>query len=187
MSSVTVTSLVASDVTKTFASNIALDRVSIEIRAGEVHGLVGGNGSGKSTLIKILAGVYQADRGEIRHGEHVVDAAKITPEWARSAGLRFVHQDPAIVPALTVGENMALGSGFPTRGRIGIRWGDLYQRTQSLLDRYEIPVSARTMASDLQPAERTMVAIARAFADGVLMPAMRVTTGSSSSTSRPRR
>jgi ribose transport system ATP-binding protein len=155
-----------SHVSKTFPGTRALDDVSMEVRRGEVHGLVGGNGSGKSTLIKILAGVYRADGGgEVRVGDDVVGASRITPEWSRGVGLHFVHQDPAVFGPLTVAENMAIGHGFPTRGPAFIRWRELRRRTQDLLDRFEIDVRPGDLIGDLRPAQRTMVAIARAIQD----------------------
>jgi ribose transport system ATP-binding protein len=152
-------------VSKTFPGTRALDDVSFDVAAGEIHALLGGNGSGKSTLIKILAGVYQADAGgTISIGGTTVEANHTTPSRARSIGLHFVHQNPAVFPALTVAENIAIGSGFAMRAGV-IDWRSLYRRTQTLLDRFEISVRPKAVMGSLRPAERAMVAIARALQD----------------------
>jgi ribose transport system ATP-binding protein len=154
-------------VSKAFGTTRALDDVGLAIGQGRIHGLVGGNGSGKSTLIKILAGVYRGEAGgRIRVGPHALAADAVTPELARGCGLRFVHQDPGVFPAMTVAENLAIGGahGFPTRGG-RVRWARLRARTKALLDRFEIAAEPDDRLEDLRQAERTMVAIARALED----------------------
>lgn len=152
-------------ISKTFPGTRALDDVSFDVAAGEIHALLGGNGSGKSTLIKILAGVYQADPGgTVTVGTADIAADHTNPAQARAIGLHFVHQDPAVFPALTVAENMAIGAGFPMRAG-SIDWPGLYRHTQTLLDRFEIAVRPKAIMSSLRPAERAMVAIARALQD----------------------
>jgi ribose transport system ATP-binding protein len=151
---------------KTFPGTRALIDVSFDIRAGEIHALVGGNGSGKSTLIKILAGVYHADPGgTIILGDTEVAADHMTPAKAKAMGLHFVHQNPAVFPDLSVAENMVIGHGFETTPVGSIRWRGLRRQTQALLDRFEINVRPEALVRSLRPAERTMVAIARALQD----------------------
>src|SRR5215218_9128218 len=105
-----MTALAVEHLSKTFGSMRALDDVSLAIGHGRIHGLVGGNGSGKSTLIKTLAGVQHGDPGGTIHiGSQSVAADAMSPESARAHGLRFVHQDPGVFPALTVAENLAIG------------------------------------------------------------------------------
>jgi ribose transport system ATP-binding protein len=155
-------------ISKTFPGGRALDDVSFAIAPGEVHGLVGGNGSGKSTLIKILAGVYTADSGPGTvqvAGSDPVPVSSLSPDWARTSGLHFVHQDPAVFPLLNVAENVAIGRGFPTTGPWIIRQRFLRKRTQEILDRYSIDVRPTDLIQNLGPAQRTMVAIARALQD----------------------
>jgi ribose transport system ATP-binding protein len=151
---------------KTFVGTRALVDVDLTVHAGEIHALVGGNGSGKSTLIKILAGVYQADPGgtiEVA-GNVGVPADHWGPARAFAAGMRFVHQNPGVFNDLTVAENIAIGHGFPTTaGRI--RWSDLRKRTQELIDRYAIRATPDSPLIALNPADRTMVAVARALQD----------------------
>jgi ABC-type sugar transport system ATPase subunit len=153
-------------ISKTFPGTRALIDVSFSVASGEIHGLLGGNGSGKSTLIKILAGVYHADPGgTITVGDTTIEADHATPAKARALGLHFVHQNPAVFPALSVAENMVIGHGFTTNGVGSIKWRALRRQTQALLDRFEINVHPETLVSSLRPAERAMVAIARALQD----------------------
>jgi ribose transport system ATP-binding protein len=151
---------------KTFGGVRALVDVDLEVRVGEIHALVGGNGSGKSTLIKILAGVYHADPGAVitLPSTGAVPAEQWSPARAFAANMRFVHQNPGVFPDLTVAENMAIGHGFPTTaGRI--RWQDLRSRTRELIERFDIRATPDAPVRSLNPADRTMVAVARALQD----------------------
>ena len=94
--------------TKRFLNTRALEHVDLTIDRGEIHALVGENGAGKSTLIKILAGIYQADEGEIR-----IDGQIIANAHADAVPIAFVHQDLGLVDELSIGENVALVAGFP--------------------------------------------------------------------------
>jgi ribose transport system ATP-binding protein len=153
-------------VSKTFPGTRALDGVSFELARGEIHALVGNNGSGKSTLIKILAGVHAADPGgEIRIGARTFDAARFTPELARTSGLHFVHQVPALFPMLSVAENIAIGRGFETTGVRTIRWQKQRERAARLIERFHIHAMPDVPVALLEPADRTLVAIARALQD----------------------
>lgn len=155
-----------SHLSKTFPGTVALADVSFEVQRGTFHALLGGNGSGKSTLIKILAGVYHADAGgTIAVDGNEIAADKTTPESARDRRLHFVHQNPAVFPALSVAENIAIGTGFETTGVGSIRWRALRTRTEALLERFSIPARPETLVRSLRPAERAMVAIARALQD----------------------
>lgn len=152
---------------KTFPGGKALKGVGFDVRRGTVHGLVGGNGCGKSTLVKSLAGVQAADPG----GSVEVNGVEVASDqlgagWARSSGLRFVHQNPAVFPDLTVAENVALGDKFPARLGV-VRRRELRARAQRLLDHFEIAATPDTRMEDLRLADQTMVAIARALQDHV--------------------
>src|ERR1700712_358531 len=95
------------DIGKTFPGVRALDGVSFEVSAGEVHGLMGENGAGKSTLLKILGGEYQPDAGHI-----VIDGQEVRFSNAAAsiaAGIAVIHQELQYVPDLTVAENLLLG------------------------------------------------------------------------------
>ncbi len=98
--------LEACDVAKRFDSVVALKAASLRVRPGEVHGLMGANGAGKSTLVKIITGVFPADGGQIAV-KGVVRSFR-SPAEARRAGIVSVYQDPALVPDLTIAQNMRL-------------------------------------------------------------------------------
>jgi ribose transport system ATP-binding protein len=154
------------NLSKTFPGTKALDGVDIDIRAGEIHALLGGNGSGKSTLIKILCGVYQGDPGgTLRVGEQEIEVDATTPEFARSVGIHVVHQDLGVFLDLSVTENIALGHGYPVTAGMQVRWSGLRRRAAALLERFEIDASPDTRLRDLSQSARTQVAIARALQD----------------------
>src|SRR5215211_5086541 len=113
------------NVSKRFPGVVALDDVSFDLRAGEVHVLVGENGAGKSTLVKLLSGIYQPDAGELLlDGKSVHLAA---PHAAQQAGISTVHQELNLVPHLDAGRNIFLGRE-PLRGPGGlIDWPRLYR------------------------------------------------------------
>jgi ribose transport system ATP-binding protein len=152
-------------ISKSFPGTLALDDVSFDLQRGEVHALIGNNGSGKSTLIKVLAGVHAAaPGGVIEVGGVRFDTRHYTPSAARRAGLHFVHQTPALFPALSVTENLAIGHGFATRyGRVD--WRRQRERAREVLERFRIQVSVDQPVATLGPADRTLVAIARALQD----------------------
>ena len=157
-----------SGLSTTFPGTRALDDVSLNVRHGEFHALVGANGSGKSTLIKVVAGVARGDRGGlIRAGGTSVSSDRTTPQWAHDAGLRFVHQDLALFPDLSVAENIAIGGGFETTLFAMINRPALRTRTGRLLEHFQIDARPETLVSELDTASRAMVAIARALQDDV--------------------
>jgi ribose transport system ATP-binding protein len=141
---------------KTFPGQVALASVDLDIRAGEVHAIVGQNGSGKSTLIKILAGYHHPDPG---------GTVEISGAGDGHGVLGFVHQDLALVETLNAVENIALERPSPTRrGRIDRR-GER-ERARGLLERLGRHVDLTVPLSELPAVERTLVAMARAL-DGV--------------------
>ena len=105
--------LIGRGLSKTFGGVHALSGVDIDVRAGEIHGLVGANGAGKSTLIKILAGIEQPDGGSLSlDGRPIVIEA---PVRATALGLSFIHQELHLVEQMDVLENITLGWPKPTR------------------------------------------------------------------------
>ena len=101
------------DISKSFPGVQALDGVSLEIRAGEVHVLLGENGAGKSSLMKVLCGAYQADKGEFLYrGERVAIGS---PSDARALGIAVIFQEFSLVPYLSVAQNIFLGREPPGR------------------------------------------------------------------------
>ncbi|MDP4507023.1 sugar ABC transporter ATP-binding protein [Nonomuraea turcica] len=146
-------------VLKTFAGVVALDHVTLSVRPGEVHALVGGNGAGKSTLVKVLSGVHQPDAGELRFlGEPVRFAG---PADAKRAGIATIHQETNLVPTMSVARNLLLGR--EPRGRLGlIGTTALHARAEELLAAYGLRVDVRRPLASLGEGARQLVALARA-------------------------
>src|SRR5687767_4507599 len=146
------------DVTKTFPGVVALNGVSFEVLAGEIHALVGGNGAGKSTLMGVAAGSTVPDTGEVRISGVSLDAA--SPVRARELGLAIVRQDPALMPELSVAENMYLGVRPSIPGGIGgsPRWAGEH------LAPWGIPIDPDAPIADLSVHRRFIVEIAKALA-----------------------
>ena len=147
---------------KSFGGARALDDVSLDVRYGEVHGLLGQNGSGKSTLIKILSGFHDAD-GSARvriDGREV--ALPIGPDALREHGVAFVHQHLGLMPSLTVLENLLLPD-LAVEDRWLVDWRAEARRACELFRRYDIRLDPLSPLSCLAPVERAQLAIVRAF------------------------
>lgn len=151
------TVLAMAGIGKSFPGVRALDDVSFDVRAGEVHALVGENGAGKSTLMAVASGALAADEGMIRIGDAELTHAQ--PELARSLGLGIVRQHPALLPDLTVAENMALGVGYRRAGGLGraARWA------AGVLEPWEMDIDPRARVADLSMERRFIVEIAKAL------------------------
>jgi ABC-type sugar transport system ATPase subunit len=149
------------DITKTFAGFAALKRVSLDVRPGEVHALLGENGAGKSTLIRVIAGAHPPDSGEIRVGGEVVRFA--SPREARRRGIATVYQELLLFPELTVAENIFLGNA--PRTRLGtLSWREMRARARALLDSLDSPdLDVDAKVSGLSVANRQRVEIAKAL------------------------
>ncbi|MBB5221853.1 ribose transport system ATP-binding protein [Amaricoccus macauensis] len=149
------------DVTKTFPGVKALKGVSIDVRPGEIVGLVGENGAGKSTLMKILSGVYQPDGGQIVVGDKPVRLTSAAE--ANALGIAMVFQEQSLLTNLTVGENVYLGNEAQFT-RFGIvDWRRLYAAAARQLAKVALDVDPRNRAEDLDFASRQMVEIAKAL------------------------
>ncbi len=149
---------------KTFVSTKALSEVDFDLRAGEIHALIGQNGCGKSTLIKVLAGFHQPDPGaEIRLAGEVVDLARTAD--SHDAGFRFVHQDLGLVGTLNAVENLMLGRELTTAPGGRIRWDAERTDVERRMDDLGYQFDVLRPVSELGAAERTGVAIARALWD----------------------
>jgi ribose transport system ATP-binding protein len=148
---------------KRFAGTTALDRLDLDVEAGEVHALVGHNGSGKSTLVKILAGFHRPDDGTVSVAGGDLDLSSASA--ALDAGLRFVHQDLGLVSTLNTVENLALGVGFRTGPGGRIRWAQERDSARRRLRELGYDVDVTRPVGELAAAERTGIAVARALKD----------------------
>lgn len=150
--------LSVSGVTKTFPGVKALDDVSFEATPGEVHALVGGNGAGKSTLMSIACGALAPDRGTVRIGDDELTSA--SPQAAKESGLAIAYQIPAILPDLTVAENLALA--VPPSLRPSLRELDAWA-TETLAP-MGIAIDPTLPAGQLGLAEKQVIEICGALA-----------------------
>jgi len=145
-----------------FGATHALRGVDLRVRRGEVVALLGENGAGKSTLIKILAGVYLPTAGTIRLGADVFPNGLTTAD-ARAHGLAFVHQELGLLQPLSVAENIALVAGF-RRSHGLISWRRQRALAHDLLREWEIDVDPAAPVAQLEAAQKSLVAVARALA-----------------------
>ncbi len=155
--------LVIENLNKSFPGVQALKNVSMEIRRGDVHAIVGENGAGKSTLIKIISGAYTKDSGSI-----VFDGSEIgdlSPVECISLGISTVHQELRLVEELTVAENILLGSPIENPSPIGrmINWKDTKHKAAQLIDSMGIDIGVDTVVSDLSVAKKQVVEICKAL------------------------
>jgi rhamnose transport system ATP-binding protein len=145
---------------KAFDAVHALEDVSIDLYAGEVHALVGENGAGKSTLVKILAGVHLPDSGAlIVAGDDVVLQG---PAAARDAGIAIIYQEPILFPDLTVAENIFIGRQ-PLRAGRRIDNDAMHREVAQLFERLGVPIDPGRVARGLSIAEQQLVEIAKAL------------------------
>ena len=148
-------------ITKTFPGVRALDGVTFDLRAGEIHALVGENGAGKSTLMKIVGGVYP--HGSYG-GEVVVENTErrfASVHDAEHAGVAVVFQELSLIKEMTVGENIFLGREPQTFGCV--RWSELYRRADELLASLCLPISSRALVGRLGIGQQQLVEIAKAL------------------------
>jgi ribose transport system ATP-binding protein len=152
--------LIAEDIAKSYGGVQALKGVSLSIRPGEVHGLVGANGAGKSTLIRVLAGLAQPDRGRILYdGQPVVIPM---PHRASDLGMTFIHQELAFVPSMTVVQNIMLG--LPKRSRFGLLdWRAIARDVAPVARRVGITAPLFSTVKSLPAAENWLINICRAL------------------------
>jgi rhamnose transport system ATP-binding protein len=159
--------LEASGIAKSYAGVRALKGVSFELRAGEVHALIGENGAGKSTLIKVMTGAVTADSGTLRIAGETI--AHNDPATARALGIAAIYQQPALFPHLTVMENIALGTRdfsrvkTPGGNQRKVDWPAMERRAKELLQRAGATIDPRRLVGTLSMPEQQLVEIAKAI------------------------
>lgn len=146
---------------KAFQQHVVLDGVDFEVRAGEVHALMGENGAGKSTLMKVLTGIYERDAGTV-----MVDGREVHyrhPKEAEIDGISVIHQELNIIPTLTVAENIFLGRER-TIGYTGIiRSKDMEKQAETYLQKLGVQIAPNEIAGNLSVGKQQIVEIARAL------------------------
>ena len=154
------TLLKLSGIAKSFAGVRALKGVSFDLRAGEVHALVGENGAGKSTLIKVVTGAHAPDDGTMEVRGELIEAND--PVRSRALAIAAIYQQPALFPDLTVAENIAIGleTGGPWRR---VRWGERRARARRLLEKIGARIDPGTDVRRLTMPEQQLVEIARSL------------------------
>jgi ABC-type sugar transport system ATPase subunit len=152
--------LLATAVSKSFFSNKVLDSVDIDVRRGEVHGLIGENGAGKSTLINIIGGILQRDSGTIVFDGKEVNFAH--PLEAMGAGISVVHQELSLVPNATVTENIFLRR--EKRNALGLNdWRAMTRAAAKVFDRIGIDIDPSALAGSLSVGMQQLVEVAKAI------------------------
>ncbi|MCG3756802.1 sugar ABC transporter ATP-binding protein [Amycolatopsis sp. Poz14] len=152
----------ADGVGKRYGPTVALHDVSLTVRPGESHALVGRNGAGKSTLVSILTGLSETDTGSVSFGGVPAPSLSKQDDW--KAHVACVYQHAMVVPQLTVAENLFLNR--QARGGFAIGWKKLRRQARELLDSWDVRVDVDTPAGDLSVEDRQFVEIARALSYG---------------------
>src|SRR5437867_8958924 len=148
------------EIVKDFGGTRALDHVTLAIRPGEVHAVVGGNGAGKSTRMKSICGALKPDSGTIHLESQRVQVDN--PHHAMQLGIAMVHQHFTLVPALTVAENIFLGRMPVTRLGL-VDWPRLFREAKELLGRLDFDLDGHQTVQNLGAAGRQITEIARAL------------------------
>ncbi|ACB35457.1 ABC transporter-related protein [Leptothrix cholodnii SP-6] len=153
------------DIRKTFHGVVALNKVNLRVRAGEIHAIVGENGAGKSTLMKVLSGVYPHGdySGEIRYQGAERRFRGIHD--SEQVGVIIIHQELALVPLLSIAENIFLGNETARNGVID--WMAAHSRTQALLKKVGLKESPATLITDIGVGKQQLVEIAKALSKEV--------------------
>jgi ribose transport system ATP-binding protein len=149
------------NITKRFPGVLALDKVNLEIRAGEVHGLVGENGAGKSTIIKTITGAHRPDEGNIYFNGKKLES--ITPHYSMSLGIACIYQELNLVPHMTVAENIYLGRESLKTKALGILNREkMRENSRAVLSSLGLDIDPRADVGTLGVGKQQMIEIARA-------------------------
>ena len=153
------------NITKEFPGVRALDNVNLRVERGEIHALVGENGAGKSTLMNVLSGTYPfgSYTGDIVYNGEVCQFK--TLHDSEEKGIVIIHQELALIPELSIGENMFLGN--ERKGRFGIDWDRTYHEAEEHMKQVGLKDEATTLIKDIGTGKQQLVEIAKALSKNV--------------------
>ena len=162
-------------IAKSFGATHALKGIDFELKAGEIHALLGENGAGKSTLIKILGGIHKPDKGEIVIDGKVADIDSV--QSARQYGIGIIHQEIVLVPYLSVADNIFLGREPVTK------WGfkdkeQINRRAKTMVEQLGLNIDVNTLVGNLTVAQQQLVEIVKAISFNVKILVMDEPTSS---------
>ncbi len=156
--------LVMDNIVKSFPGVKALDGMSIKVRPGSVHCLVGENGAGKSTLMKVLSGAYSVDSGQILFKGEILEGK--TPQETLNMGISMIHQELSPVKEMTIAENVFLGREpvyTSKSGRFFVDFKSIYKKTQELFDKIGLSYDPYAKMNTLSVAGTQQIEIAKAI------------------------
>jgi ABC-type sugar transport system ATPase subunit len=145
-------------ITKIYPGTVALEEVNLEVRYGQVHGLIGKNGAGKSTLVGILAGLIEPTSGTISIEDR--HFSRLTRVQAKREGVAIVTQEPEIILDISVAENLFIGD-FDTRSGF-VDWNGMYRKAREILESAGLDINVELRAGDLSLSERQLILIIKA-------------------------
>ena len=152
------------NIKKSFGGVQALKNVSLEVKAGEIHAVLGENGAGKSTLMKVISGAYIADSGQM-----FIDGKELTknsPIIAKNNGISIIYQEFSLVPSLTVAENIFLGQEGAGSGSF-LKWKKLFKKASDLIQNLGFEIDVELEVNKLSVAEQQIVEIAKALRENI--------------------
>lgn len=147
------------NISKSYGGLKALHDVSLDIREGEIHALVGANGAGKSTLIKTISGAITPDTGKIVYDG--VEYAAMTPQLSGSLGIEIIYQEFNLVSSLSVAENIFIGNRVGS-GRL-VDFKAMEAKSRDILDVFGLPINPKDLVKDISVAYMQIVEIAKAL------------------------
>lgn len=150
------------NIRKEFGGFVANDNITLQLKQGEIHALLGENGAGKSTLMNVLFGLYQPEAGEIRVKGKPVNISN--PNIANDLGIGMVHQHFMLVDTFTVTENIILGKEITSAGRIDIKKAE--QEVRAISERYGLSVDPQAKISDISVGMQQRVEILKTLYRG---------------------
>lgn len=149
------------ELTRSFPGVLAVDRVSLEVRRGEIHGIIGKNGAGKTVLMSTIAGIYPGTSGRLVIGDDTVDLTRHTPADARSLGIALIPQEPLFAGDLSVLDNMLMGR-MPTRGGL-VDFGHIRRMLAGVAERLGVAIDPDQPMDTLLIEDQQMLALGRAL------------------------